>query len=426
MSTRQTLLLSLLIISLAGSVLADCPVGDLDESCEVDMKDLLIFTQHWLDDISCSEPNCSNLDQTGLVDFLDFAIFADNWGKTGHSIVISEFMAFNDNILADEDGEFTDWIEIYNQWDKTVNLDGWSLTDNANNLEKWRFPDGIQLAPDQFLVLFASGKDRCVAGSELHTNFNLDGGGEYLALVRPDGTIACQYNDYEYDDNEFGFYPQFSNISYGLAMVAMVAEPTMLIPEDANKRVLVPDGSVTNWNAWGLDDSTWNDYVFINDKTGGVGYDDSYEGQSPYKQFITYDVESEMMDQRNSCYIRVPFSITSANLASLTSLTLSVRYDDAFVAYINGNEVARSNFIGDPEWNSTADSGHSDEQAVIFADFDLTSHIDTIQDGNNVLAVQGLNVSSTSSHRDSSHSCAAASYLTRRMSSTGVVAEPEG
>ncbi len=109
----------------------------------------------------------------------------------GVELVISEFMAANDRTLADEDGDYSDWIEIYNPCLATVSLAGWSLTDDPDELTKWRFP-AISLARGEFLVVFASGKNRAVAGAPLHTSFKLDAGGEYLALVKPDGTTIAQ------------------------------------------------------------------------------------------------------------------------------------------------------------------------------------------------------------------------------------------
>src|SRR5437016_1476299 len=76
-------------------------------------------------------------------------------------LVISEFMASNSRTLADEDGAFEDWIEIQNRSAAAVNLDGWSLTDAAANLTKWRFP-ATNLAAGASVVVFASGKDRRV------------------------------------------------------------------------------------------------------------------------------------------------------------------------------------------------------------------------------------------------------------------------
>src|SRR5438552_3733854 len=109
-------------------------------------------------------------------------------------VVISEFLAENDGGLRDQDGDTPDWIELYNNSAANVNLAGWHLTDSPTNLTKWTFPS-TDLGPGSFLIVFASGKDRTVAGSELHTNVKLDNDGEYLALVMPDGTtIAHSYS----------------------------------------------------------------------------------------------------------------------------------------------------------------------------------------------------------------------------------------
>ncbi|HXI52361.1 MAG TPA: CotH kinase family protein, partial [Candidatus Saccharimonadales bacterium] len=120
---------------------------------------------------------------------------------------ISEFMASNTRTLADESGLFPDWIEIYNPGTLPVNLDGWSLTDSAANLQKWRFP-ATNLAGGSFLVVFASGNDRRVPGARLHTSFQLSSDGEYLALVKPDGvTVASEFSPV--------FPPQAPDVSYG-------------------------------------------------------------------------------------------------------------------------------------------------------------------------------------------------------------------
>ena len=83
---------------------------------------------------------------------------------------INEFMANNTGALHDEDGESSDWIELFNNSTTAVNLAGWSLTDTAANLRQWVFP-ATNLAANGFLVVFASGKDRAIAGAQLHTNF---------------------------------------------------------------------------------------------------------------------------------------------------------------------------------------------------------------------------------------------------------------
>src|SRR5688572_23827438 len=106
--------------------------------------------------------------------------------------IISEFMADNGDTLADKDGAYSDWIEIHNPTAASVNLDGYWLTDETALLKKWRIP-AVTLPAGGNLVVFASGKDLAVAGQELHTNFELNAAGEYLALVKPDGTVAQHY-----------------------------------------------------------------------------------------------------------------------------------------------------------------------------------------------------------------------------------------
>jgi hypothetical protein len=90
--------------------------------------------------------------------------------------MISEFMASNSRTIADEDGSYEDWIEIYNNGTNIVNLGGWYLTDSKNNLRNWMFP-ATNLNVGSYLVVFASGKDRSVAGRNLHANLKLSGFG---------------------------------------------------------------------------------------------------------------------------------------------------------------------------------------------------------------------------------------------------------
>src|SRR6266436_6208375 len=72
------------------------------------------------------------------------------------NVLITEFMAINDSTLADPNGAYADWIEIYNAGSNAVNLGGWYLTDNSTKLTKWRFPS-VNLSGYGYLVVFASG-----------------------------------------------------------------------------------------------------------------------------------------------------------------------------------------------------------------------------------------------------------------------------
>jgi len=104
----------------------------------------------------------------------------------GETVVINEFMAANDNTLTDEDGEYSDWIELYNTSDFDVDLGGWFLTDRVTDLLRWQFP-AVTIRSDDYLLVFASGKDRTDPLGELHTSFKLNTAGEYLGLILPDG-----------------------------------------------------------------------------------------------------------------------------------------------------------------------------------------------------------------------------------------------
>jgi hypothetical protein len=104
-----------------------------------------------------------------------------------------------------------------------------------------------------------------------------------------------------------------------------------------------------------------------------------------------------MYNVNTSCYVRIPFSLVAGDLQNLAGLTLSVRYDDGFIAYINGVEVARDMFVGTPQWNSIANDSHPDEEAVTFTDFNIAAHATLLRQGANLLAVHALNASPTSS-----------------------------
>ena len=101
---------------------------------------------------------------------------------------INEIVASNQSGLLDEDGDMSDWMELYNPSDVALDLTGWHLSDDMDDLTKWTLPP-VSLAADGYLIVFASDKDRAAAGAELHTNFRLTADGEYLGLSNPAGTV---------------------------------------------------------------------------------------------------------------------------------------------------------------------------------------------------------------------------------------------
>ncbi len=124
------------------------------------------------------------------------------------SVMISEFMAGNTHTIRDEDGHYSDWIEIYNASQDPVNLSHWYLTDNAAKLTKWQFPAGVSLMARSYLLVWASGNNRTNPATPLHTNFKLDkAAGNFLGLVYSDGiTVVSAFSPYpqQYDDVSYG------------------------------------------------------------------------------------------------------------------------------------------------------------------------------------------------------------------------------
>lgn len=144
--------------------------------------------------------------------------------------VISEFVADNQSGLQDGDGDFSDWIEIFNPTGFTLNMGSYFLTDDAANSTKWSFAT-LTLTPGERAIVFASGKGSGGPAGELHTNFKLSAGGEYLALVSPGGTTILQE-----------FAPTFpalgADVSYGilagdLSTARVLGSPTPGQPNDA-------------------------------------------------------------------------------------------------------------------------------------------------------------------------------------------------
>jgi hypothetical protein len=513
------------------------------------------------------------------VDIIGCGVLLDGTQTPRDALLISEFMASNGSRLPlgsgellDEDGDSSDWIEIYNPTDGPVDIGGWYLTDDRATLTKWRFPEGRIVGPGAFLLVFASAKDR--AGAELHTNFKLDAAGGYLALVRPDGvTVVHEYAP---------AYPrQLADVSYGLRQYART-----LVAAGTEVSYHVPTGADAgaDWQAVGYDDAHWaagptglgfgfggvprrayNDCVYRDDQyigenittysvgnnftgqtsgplldqvtgeemgvtvaltqSGGVNWqpepgaggsdcavgtdayntfsgladmtgviyyggaawwvDITFTGLDPATEYTfatsaarnaypdrltiytlsgadTYtntstegvdvlapnqvrfntgnnhdegyvarwtgitaadgtfsvraeadpaspsgraysfdvfmleggfsgaDIRQEMENVNASLWLRAKFEVTDP-LEVFDTLTLRMKYDDGFVAYLNGIEVARDNVTGTPAFNAGADSDRSDELAREFVTFDISDRLGLLRPGTNVLAIHALN-----------------------------------
>src|SRR5262249_34815130 len=94
-------------------------------------------------------------------------------GLAFNDVRINEFLADNQTGIRDEDGTYQDWIELYNGSTIAVNLEGCFLTDSKLKLDNWRFPT-VFMAPNTYLLVWASNKNRTNDPAALHTSFRLD------------------------------------------------------------------------------------------------------------------------------------------------------------------------------------------------------------------------------------------------------------
>jgi len=299
-------------------------------------------------------------------------------GPLNAAPVITEFLADNSSGLQDENNDFSDWIEIHNPDSSSVDLAGWHLTDDPALPTKWTFP-AITLAPDEYMTVFASGKNRALGGSELHTNFALSRSGGYLALLTPEATIESFYD----------FPKQATDISYG---ASKSGNEFVLVDQSSPAKARIPDlayhnaiGDTWRGNDPAFDESGW--------QSGSLGV--GFERSNGFQNEFGIDVESAWA-VNSTVYIRVPIPGT-LDLASIQSLTLRIKYDDGFAAFINGTYATGDNDPASPTWNSDSDGDVTDADALEFQDFDITSSIPDLVTTGNILAIHGMNRFSNSS-----------------------------
>lgn len=126
--------------------------------------------------------------------FLLICIIFSIWGSPtflyAQTLHINEIMTDNDDFLSDKDGDFSDWIEIYNASNQDINLLNYQLSDDETELDKWIFPS-ITIPPNGFLLVFASNKDDHNI-TELHSNFKISKSGETIVLSNPNNEIISK------------------------------------------------------------------------------------------------------------------------------------------------------------------------------------------------------------------------------------------
>ena len=174
-----------------------------------------------------------------------------------------------------------------------------------------------------------------------------------------------------------GVNPSAVPIANGTVDTVLVSETSTVV------KALRPTTSfpgVSAWTAPGFDDSGW--------LTGNFGV--GYELSNGYEPYLSTVVHSGGGGAPTSVYVRAPFSVSLPE-SGYQSLTLRLRYEDGFVAYLNGTRIASSNAPSSLSWNSASTDVRPDSQAVNFADFDVSAFSSLLVDGENLLAIHSLN-----------------------------------
>jgi hypothetical protein len=259
------------------------------------------------------------MNATKLILLLFLALFLNNISNA--QIVINEISNMNSGQIADE--EYNDWIELYNTSSSAINLQGYYLSDDSLNLEKWPIPS-YSLAPSQYLTVFASGKNRITLPGNYH------------------------WESPVLDSHIFDY------------IIPTAATPVLWMK---------PDFITTGWSQG----------------NAGFGFGDN-------------DDATVVPLNSMAVYIRKTFTIPAGY--HYKEVDLHVDYDDGFVAYLNGTEIARNLIGGTPAWNSSALAEH---EAVLYTKaipekiaLDTALIRSLLVEGTNVFAIEVHNYGATS------------------------------
>lgn len=295
----------------------------------------------------------------------------------------------------------SDFIELHNAHSSPVDIGGFYLTDNSVTQR-----DKFSLRPLTFIA--GQGSSAFEADGEIlagHVDFRLSQDRGLIGLFGPDlrevdtviygpqtPDVSQGRSPNGADRFEYFVLPTPGLSNPGLPDAAITT--VNLVPEGAAKRAIVPVSAEHVGEEWrsalDFDDSAW---LIVSRAPGGIGYDRG----SGYSRLISLDVEEQMYGRQTTCYVRIPFHVEAAQANALSELFLNVRYDDGFVAYLNGVEVARANLAGTPAWDSRAEGGHEAHSQAFDLTLDLSPYRDALRAGDHLLALQGLNASPTSS-----------------------------
>ena len=218
------------------------------------------------------------------------------------NVVINEFVASNDSTLETIAGKTPDWIELHNRSEEAVDLTGWQLRDSSAT---WTVP-AVTIDPHGYLIVFASGDDFIVTEPrlELHTNFKLKAGGEYLGLMRADGSVAHEFNPFPEQSTD-----QSYGLSRGESFSQYFSSPTPGAENPQAPRIVMSEIMTSNQSTLADDDGDFPDWIEIYNASSSPANLNGWtlEADDIYWEFpeVTLDPESYLLvyasgnDRRN-------------------------------------------------------------------------------------------------------------------------------
>ena len=293
-----------------------------------------------------------------------------------------------------------DFIELYNLHALAVDVGGFYLTDDLLSRKgKYRIRP-LSFVPGHGFGVFQADEE----GVPDRTGVKLSLDGDVIGLFDPDlrAVDAVIYGPQTPDVSEGRSPDGSASWAYFVLPTPGLANPdtpetiisnVALVPEDAPKRVIVPTSADHVPDEWksdiGFDDSDW---LTVSGRPGGIGFDRG----SGYQSLISLDLGAQMQGRYVGCYVRVPFQLDTGQLNALNELHLGARYDNGFVAYLNGVEIGRVAVTGPVAWDSVAQSGHEARAGEFDVILDVSGHINLLRAGDNLLAIHAMNSSTTS------------------------------
>jgi CotH kinase protein/Lamin Tail Domain len=194
----------ILFILSPGVAAGGCPEGDISGDCVVDISDMLIFAEQWLDGIGCvgHPDDCADIVGDDGVNLSDFAVVAGNWLKTGSPIIINEIHCNPDMAV-----ELVEFVELHNSLDVPVNISGWSFCDGIS----YTFPPGTFIAANGYIVV-AENPNLAVSPITIHDKYGTDNSiiyGPFVGSISNNGEKIelCNAEGFEIDqvDYQLGF-----------------------------------------------------------------------------------------------------------------------------------------------------------------------------------------------------------------------------